>query len=240
MPKLVLITLLVCLSAASAYSQQLLKGRVLEDKTRVGLTAINIQNLNTKQTTVSDNKGNFIIKAKLNDILLFKGFAYQNDTLVVTKLNSFEVFMLPQQHVLKDVNVTTIDGPSLQFIDPYFHGQSATYQTDKNGNFKGGVNFRFWYWKKDERKKEKREMKLKIEQVRADISRAFSPKNVSNYVPLKDAELAGFIKRYTPDVGLYLSNNFNMADYLNTCYKKFMLLPPEKRQILPDSAVFNQ
>lgn len=231
---------LLCLSAGSAYSQQLLKGRVLEDKTRVGLTAINIQNLNTKQTTVSDNKGNFVIKASLNDILLFKGFAYQNDTLIVTKLNSFEVFMLPQEHMLKDVKVTSMDGPSMAIYDPNFHGQTTNYQTDKNGNFKGGVNFRFWYWKKDEHKRDKLKKMLQDEQTYVEIAKAFSPKNVANFVPLKGVELDNFIKVYTPSIKVYKANNFNMADYLNACYKKFMLLPPEKRQILPDSAVFNQ
>lgn len=240
MPKFILFCLLVWLSVASAYSQQVLKGRVLEDKTRVGLTGINIQNLNTKQATVSDNKGNFTIKASLNDVLLFKGFAYQNDTLIVTKLYSFEVFMLPQEHVLKDVKVTSMDGPSMAVYNPYFHGQTVAYQTDKNGNFIGGVNFRFWYWKKDERKRNKLKKMLQNEQTYAEIAKAFSPKNVANFVPLKGVELDNFINAYTPSLKVYQANNFNMADYLNACYKKFMQLPIEKRQILPDSAVFHQ
>jgi len=240
MPKFILFCLLVWLSVASAYGQQVLKGRVLEEKTRVGLTAINIQNLNTKQTTLSDNKGNFTIKASLNDILLFKGFAYQNDTLIVTKLNSFEVFMLPQEHVLKDVKVTSMDGPSMAVYNPYFHGQTVAYQTDKNGNFIGGLNFRFWYWKKDEHKRDKLKKMLQNEQAYADIAKAFSPKNVANFVPLKGVELDNFISAYTPSIKVYQANNFNMVDYLNTCYKKFMQLPIEKRQILPDSAVLHQ
>lgn len=240
MPKFILVCLLVWLFAASAYGQQVLKGRVLEEKTRVGLTAINIQNLNTKQTTLSDNKGNFTIKASLNDILLFKGFAYQNDTLIVTKLNSFEVFMLPQEHVLKDVKVTSMDGPSMAVYNPYFHGQTVAYQTDKNGNFIGGLNFRFWYWKKDEHKRDKLKKMLQNEQAYADIAKAFSPKNVANFVPLKGVELDNFISAYTPSIKVYQANNFNMADYLNACYKKFMQLPIEKRQILPDSAVLHQ
>jgi len=240
MPKFLLIHLLLCLSAVSAYSQQILKGRVLEDKTRVGLTAINITNLNTKQTTLSDNKGNFTIKASLNDILLFKGFAYQNDTLVVTKLNSFEVFMLPQDHILKDVKVTSIDGSSMAVYNPYFHGQTVAYQTDKNGNFIGGLNFRFWYWKKDEHKREKLKKMLQNEQVYVEIAKTFSPENVSRLVPLKGTELDNFISRYTPNIKVYTDNNFNLADYLNTCYKKFMQLTVNQRQVAPDSTVFHQ
>lgn len=237
MPKFLLVCLLVGLSA-SAYCQQLIKGRVMEDKTRVGLTAINIQNLNTKQTAISDNKGNFTIKASLNDILLFKGFAYQNDTLVVTKLSSMEVFMLPQDHLLKDVKVTSMDGPVMAVYNPYFHGQTVAYQTDKNGNFIGGLNFRFWYWKKDEHKREKLNKKLADEQTYAEIAKAFSPANISRFVPLKGVELSNFISSYTPSIKVYKANSFNMAEYLNGCYKKFMKLPAEKRQIMPDSALF--
>jgi hypothetical protein len=240
MPKFILVYLLLCLSAASAYSKQMLKGRVLEDKTRVGLISINITNLNTKQTAITDNKGNFAIKANLNDILLFKGFAYQNDTLIVTKLNSFEVFMLPQEHMLKGVKVTSMDGPSMAIYDPYFHGQTTAYQTDKNGNFKGGVNFRLWYWKKDEHKRDKLKKMLQNEQIYAEVARAFTPENVTNFVPLKGAELDNFIRMYTPSLKVYTANTFNLTDYLNACYKKFMLLPTQKRQIIADSTVFNQ
>jgi hypothetical protein len=240
MPKFILVYLLLCLSAASAYSQQMLKGRVLEDKTRVGLISINITNLNTKQTAITDNKGNFAIKANLNDILLFKGFAYQNDTLVITKLNNFEVFMLPQEHMLKDVKVTSMDGPSMAIYDPYFHGQTTAYQTDKNGNFKGGVKFRLWYWKKDEHKRDKLKKMLQNEQIYAEIARAFTPENVTNFVQLKGAELDNFIRMYTPSLKVYTANTFNLTDYLNACYKKFMLLPTQKRQIIADSTVFNQ
>lgn len=240
MRKFLLVYIILCLSAGTAYSQQMLKGRVMEDKTRVPLAAVNIINLNTKQAAVSDNKGNFTIKASLNDILVFKGFAYQNDTLVITHLNSLEVFMLPQEHLLKDVKVTSMDGPSMAVYNPYFHGQTVAYQTDKNGNFIGGVNFRFWYWKKDERKRDKLKKMLMNEQTYAEIAKAFSPDNVARFVPLKGAELRNFINRYMPSIKVYQASSFNMADYLNTCYKKFMELPADKRQTLPDSTIFRQ
>jgi hypothetical protein len=238
MPKILLFCLLVILSATSAYSQQILKGRVLEDKTRVGLAAINITNLNTRQTTLSDNQGNFTIIASLNDILLFKGFAYQDDTLVVTKLNNFEVFMLPQAHVLKDVKVTGMDGPSKAVYNPNFHGQTVAYQTDKSWNIIGGLNFRFWYWKKDEHKKDKLKKMLQNEQTYVEIAKAFSPENVARFLPLKGTEMDNFIRMYTPSIKVYTASKFNMADYLNTSYKNFMQLPAEKRHFIPDSPIF--
>ena len=222
------------------YAQQTIKGRVLENKTREGLAGINIQNLKTKQSILTDNKGRFIIKANLNDLLVLKGFAYENDTLLITQFNDFEVFLQPQDHLLKDVKVTSMDGPSMAIYDPYFHGQTTAYQTDANGNFKGGVNLRFWYWKKDERKKNRREKMQKDEKVRKEIAKVFSAKRLAAFIPLKDAEMEAFIRLYTPAVNVYLANDFVLPQYLNNCYKKFMQLSPEKRQINADSSVFRQ
>jgi hypothetical protein len=240
MPKLALFITCLWFSAVSAYGQQLIKGRVLEYKTRVGLVSINVQNLTTKQTIVTDSKGWFAIKANLNDLLIFKGFAYQKDTLLVTRYTEFEVFLQPQAHVLNDVKVTGagMDGPSMAIYDPYFHGQTTAYQTDANGNFKGGVNFRFWYWKKDERKKKRLEKKLKDGQLRNQIAQVFSAKNMAGFLPLKGAQMEAFIRLYTPTVNVYESSNFSLPDYLNTCYKKFVQLPAEKQQISADSSIF--
>jgi hypothetical protein len=228
---------LICALARTAYGQQPIKGRVLEDKTRVVLVNIKVQNLRNKQTTLSDSKGKFTINAKLNDLLVLTGFAYQVDTFMVTKLNDFEVFMLAQEHVLKDVQVKSMDGPSMAFRDPLFHGQTVAYQTDKNGNPKGGLIFRFWYWKKDEHKRQKLEKMLANERTMDEIDKAFSIKNVAQIVPLQGIELDNFIKLYKPSPAQYQSNSFSMTDHVNTAYKKFMKLSAEKRQALPDTLI---
>jgi len=222
----------------SVSAQQLLKGRVFENKTRVGLTGISVQNLSSNQSTVTDNNGKFSIKAKVNDMLLIKGFAYQNDTALVTQLNEMEIFLLPQQHLLPDVKVTSSEGPSMAFYDPYYHGQTTTYQTDGKGNFKGGLTFRLHYFKKDERKKAKREKKNKENEVEQEIDRTFTPKVLAQYLPLKGQDMDGFIALYKPAINTYISNNFVLIDYLNTSYKKFIQLTPEQRLFKADSTGF--
>ncbi len=220
----------------SVSAQQLLKGRVFENKTRVGLTGISIQNLNSKQSTVTDNNGKFSIGAKVNDMLLVKGFAYQNDTVLVTKLNEMEIFLLPQQHMLADVKVTSAEGPSMAFYDPYYHGQTTTYQRDAAGNIKGGLTFRLHYFKKDERKKARREKKDKENQVEQEIDRLFTPKALAQYLPLKGQDMEMYIVLYKPSVNTYISARFIMVDYVNDCYKKFIQLSPQQRLAKADSA----
>ncbi|WP_342645721.1 hypothetical protein [Mucilaginibacter sp. CSA2-8R] len=237
MLKYLLVALCLGLSF-SVSAQQLLKGRVFENKTRVGLTGISVQNLNNKQSTVTDNNGKFSIGAKVNDLLLVRGFAYQNDTVLVTKLNETEIFLLPQQHMLADVKVTSAEGPSMAFYDPYYHGQTTTYQRDAAGNIKGGLTFRLHYFKKDERRKAKREKEDKVNEVQLEIDRTFTPKALAKYLPLKGQDMDAFINLYKPAINTYTSNNFVLIDYLNGCYKKFIQLTPEKRLIKADSATF--
>jgi hypothetical protein len=234
-----LLLFLFCLSISfSVSAQQLLKGRVFENKTRVGLTGISVQNLSNSQSTVTNNNGKFSIKAKVNDMLLVKGFAYQNDTVLVTQLNEMEIFLLPQQHLLPDVKVTSSEGPSMAFYDPYYHGQTTTYQSDGKGNFKGGLTFRLHYFKKDERKKARREKKDKENQVEQEIDKLFTPKSLAQYLPLKGQDMDAFIALYKPAVNTYISNSFVLIDYLNTSYKKFMQLTLEQRLIKADSVAF--
>jgi hypothetical protein len=234
-----LLLFLFCLSISfSVSAQQLLKGRVFENKTRVGLTGISVQNLSNSQSTVTNNNGKFSIKAKVNDMLLVKGFAYQNDTVLVTQLNEMEIFLLPQQHLLPDVKVTSSEGPSMAFYDPYYHGQTTTYQSDGKGNFKGGLTFRLHYFKKDERKKARREKKDKENQVEQEIDKLFTPKSLAQYLPLKGQDMDAFIVLYKPAVNTYISNSFVLIDYLNTSYKKFMQLTLEQRLIKADSVAF--
>lgn len=224
----------LCLSF-SAIAQQMLKGRVFENKTRVGLTGITVQNLNSNQSMVTDNNGKFSIRAKVNDMLLVKGFAYQNDTVLVTRLNEMEIFLLPQQHVLPDVKVTSAEGPSMAFYDPYYHGQTTVYQTDAHGNVKGGLTFRLHYFKKDERKKARREKKDKENQVEQEIDRLFTPKALAQCLPLKGQDMEMYIVLYRPSVNTYISDTFILVDYVNNCYKKFMQLSPQQRLAKADS-----
>jgi hypothetical protein len=231
MPRLYL--LIAVFSMLSLYARGQLQGRVFEDKTRIPLAAVSIENLNNKHKAVTQNDGRFSIRASVNDLLVLKGFAYQNDTLLVTDLHPKEIFMLPEQHLLKDVKVSTFDGPPIVVYQPNFHGQTVNYQTDKNGNYKGGVTFRFWYWKKAERKRARQQRQEQEAVIQEQIDKTFTEKALSLYIPLSGVEMDNFIFMYKPPVRTYQDNDFNLAAYLNTCYQKFMKLPVEKREEQP-------
>ena len=216
------------------YAQHTLNGRVFEQGTRIPLAGIRIQDMKNKKFTETDINGKFSIAANVNDLLVFTGFAYQADTVLVTALKTTEVFLAPQKNILKQVNVSTqeIKG-SFRSYDPDFHGQTITKQLDANGNYKGGIVIRIWSNKKEEHKQAKLQQLELTDRVERIIDTVFSVENLARFLPLKGDDLVSFRIRYMPAVKQYLNNDFNLITYLNACYKKFIALPPAERKIPP-------
>jgi hypothetical protein len=226
-----LLLILCCLLFATGYAQQTIKAVVYENKTRIPLNGIRIQNLRTKQRTESDADGKFSIKASVNDILVFNGFNYLPDTVMVTDIRINAYFMEPQTNMLKEVKVVTPEIHTGSLMDPDFHGQSMVYSRNKDGSYKGGVTFRISYWKKDERKREKLKQKQYEETIRQKIDKVFNDDTLMKFLPLKKTEVGTFISLYVPSPKVYMANDFNLLLYLDSRYKEFMKLPPEKREM---------
>ena len=214
---------------------QKLKGRVFESQTRIALADILVENLTNKQSLLTDAKGRFSITAQVGDMIRFKSFAYQSDTLVIINMHEKEVFLEPKKNELNQVNIKTTETSNFKtYYDPQFHGQTVIYHRDKKGRYdRGGIIVRVWYWKKDEHKKAKLNQKLKDFDTMDEIALIFTPKNLGRYVPLNGVDMDNFIGLYTPGVKEYTRDNFELVAYLNACYKKYQALPLDKRK--PDS-----
>jgi len=149
----VLLILIFCCNTQVALSQ-FLKGRVYETSTGIVLDSVRIKVSATTDVIYTDKNGNFRIRAKVNDLLIISGFGYKTDTLLVVNMRFQEIYLTPQEHLLKEVKVNSNNvAPTSSFgsYDPDFHNQTVAKQFDANGNYIGGVIFRIWYWKKDER-----------------------------------------------------------------------------------------
>lgn len=219
-----------CLATTLAFGQGTVKGRVFEDKSRISLADIQVKNLTNNQNTTTDNKGRFTITAKTGDLLLFKGFAYNADTVLLTDTRDREIFLIPHQNFLNEVKVTTDSTKNMShYYDPRFHGQTVIYSHDADLNYTGGITIRVWDSKKDQHKREHLQNELKDQQVQDEINKVFTPANVGKYVPLKGKELDDFIVLYTPETTVYVSPDFRLAVYLSDCYQKFLKLPEDKR-----------
>lgn len=216
---------------SSTYGQIPLSGKVYELGTRVILPGVKVQNTNTRDNTLTNAAGVFSIKAKAGDILIFESFAYKPDTVLVTNTRYLEVYLQPQNTSLKEVTIQNQSTKLGKLRDTTLHNQPVTYLRDASGAPIGGIAIRFSYGKNSQ---EKRNEKLGYDTVATrEIDKAFSPANVSRYVPLKGVQLKQFIALYRPTIKQYKAPNFNMTLYLNDCYKKYKALPPEKRRLAP-------
>jgi len=225
-----LLLIACCFIASVTKAQTTLKGKVYEFGTRITLSDIQVQNSGNNSRTTTDSKGRFSIAAKNGDVLIFKGFSYDPDTVLVTNLAEKEIFLVLHTHLLDDVKVITDSTKNLSnSYDPMFHGQTVVYTRDANLNPTGGLTIRIWDWKKDAHKREKLEKEIQDQQVQDRIYRVFTPVNVAKYVPLRGKDLDDFITLYTPPVKVFNSNDFRLAVYLSDCYRAYLKLPEDKR-----------
>lgn len=224
-----ILSLLCCLFFVDTHAQ-IIKATVFENNTHITLQGIFIRNLTNKESAVTDAKGKFILKGKLNDLLVFTGYGYLNDTLLITNVKMAEVFLEPKTNMLNQVDIFTPEvNTGSGWSDHTFHNQTMIYQRNGDGSYKGGVAFRIWSSKGAEHKREKLAQKQAEEEMNQQILKVFNVKNLAKYLPLPPAEIEGFITRYTPNAKVYASNDFNLLAYLDKCYKEYIKLPPEKR-----------
>ena len=171
-----------------------------------------------------------IVQAKNGDLLVFKVFAYKPDTVLLTDLSIHEIFMEPVTNQLKEVNINSTTTKNMNtYYDPRFHGQPLIYAHDEKFNYKGGVVWRLWWWKKDQKKKDKLEAMQRKYDAMDKIYAVFQPSIISQYIPLTGQDLDNFITLYTPSPEVVSKKSFNLSNYLNDCLKKYQKLPPDKR-----------
>lgn len=229
-----LLSIALCCIISAAMAQGTFKGQVFENKTRIGLANVFIENLTNKQNALSDKAGKFSVKAKLGDVVLFKSVAYQNDTVLVTSLSNTEVFLDLQKIQLKQVDISGTElAKEAPKYDKEFHNQPIVWHRDRLGNYDGGITWRIRYWKAGEHEKARLVKQLKNFETMDRIHELFVPEYVGQYVPLKGEDMDNFIGLYTPSVKVFTAKDFNMVAYLSDSYKKYQELPADKRKPQP-------
>lgn len=221
--------LLFCGFVSTALGQDVFKGKVYEIKTHITLSGIEVRNMTNKLVTTTDDKGGFSISAKKGDLVIFKGFSYVADTLIVASLSQ-NVYLIPRSNMLKEVKVTTDSTTKFNhYSDPMYHGQAVVYQRDANFAPVGGIAIRFHDSHGSEKKREKLAKEMSDQQTQDEINKVFNTENLAKYVPLKGDDLKGFIALYTPAPEVYKQPGFNLLIYLSDSYKKFQALPEDQR-----------
>ncbi len=232
-----LIIVVFLLFSLRLHAQTVFSGRVLENKTRIALHGVIIENLSNKLKTITPGDGRFSIAAKPGDLLVFKVFAYKPDTVLITDMHDREILLQPMTTMLDQVTITDTSGRTLNAnkntklpYDPEFHGQTFVYHRDDKENYDGGVIARIHYFTKDDNDKKKAAQKLQDIKISEHISSVFTPENISQFIPLKGQDMDNFLLLYTPDVKTYTGKDFNFLSYINASYKAWQKLTPDERK----------
>ncbi len=234
MIRVFLISILLLFIVNLSFAQGNLTGRVYENKTRIPIAGVSVQNLKSNVFTVTDKNGLFSIRAHVGDLVTFSSFAYDTDTLYVKDLGTTEILMDLKGSNLKGVTIrdqqTRLGNLTAPPTLSPFGGQTVVYSKDADGNYKGGLTMNLFDSHSDAKKRAKAIQLGKDEDIKQKIANEFSPNNLKDYLPLKGQEMTNFIILYTPTIETYTDPAFNFIMYLDSNYKEFLKIPKERRE----------
>lgn len=240
-----LVLIIVFLSVAGIVrAQDALTGRIYEDQTTNAMPGVTIRNIKNNAVTVSDRTGGFSIPARIGDLVVFSALSYASDTLYVKDLKYIQIRMVPRGKMLGEVKVTGAEVKlgNLKDNRPLgpLGGQTLVYQTDKDGNAKGGLAMNIFDSHASAKKRERNAQISADEATKIQIDSAFSPTNLKKFLPLDGQELQNFIILYRPDLETFRSPDFNYTLYLNQSYREFLKTPADKRKSKELTEIFHQ
>ncbi len=228
-----LFLILFSVLATSVFAQSQLTGRVYENKSKVFLQGVRVEDQKSHATTITGPDGSFTINAAVGDLVCFTNSNYKTDTLYVADLKYVQVFLDPRVTVLQEVKVTNQEikknaGFSTQQQPGVLGSQTVLYQTDANGNPIGGIKMNIADGGDTPRQHEAKVSRSEAQ--KEQIRKVFNPENLKKYLPITGQEMENFIIMYTPDVNTYFAPGFNLVAYLNANYEEFNKIPVEQRQ----------
>lgn len=219
--------LMLCvLATIDANAQHQVKGEVFARSSRKPIAAAEVFNLKNNEHTVCNAKGEFVIKASLNDLLIFKSPGYRPDTLLLISLKPLRRYLALEVNVL---NTVSIQGKSLreQYAQEINKGEAIKLKQGR-----GLLFYPSAYFGREGRNARRFKRMLKREELELPIDKRFNARSVTAVLPIKQPELDAFLVLYRPS--LKFVRNADVADfklYLLDSYRKFKQLPPEKRTL---------
>lgn len=225
-----IIFLFFCCTALRAQSQ--ISGLVQDRSTRKAINYVDVFNVNNKEQTATNAKGEFKIKASLNDVLLFVTPGYKTDTLLLTNLNPLRRYLEKATNLLNTVTVTNNQTLKQQYAQT-FNKANAVLLTPGRGL----LFYPSGYFSREGKQARRFKRMLKRDLKEMPIDKWFNQKNIQAVLPLKQPELDAFIVMYRPTLKFVQKADANdLKFYLIDAYDKFKSLPADKK-VLPSLKV---
>lgn len=222
MHKKYFLIVLILIAVVPAMAQGLLKGTVYESGSNNRMSNVFIRNSSNKQITITDNSGNFSIKAETGNLIIFDSPGFISDTLYLIDLAPKKIMMVTKTIALREVSITS----TRQAFDP--HKEYPEIYTKSKVYIMSPTS---WF-SKEGRDARKLKRYFVTEEQQRHVDAVFSRAYVGSIVPLKGRDLEDFMTLYRPSYAFIRGNNSeSLAVYINDSYKKYQALPPEKRHL---------
>jgi hypothetical protein len=220
--KFYLLALILLTGSGVLQAQVLLKGTVYDGSRGNRMSDVFVKDGTSKQITITDKSGKFEIKTETGHILIFSSPGYVSDTLYVTDMTPKKIEMQTKTISLREVSISseriTFDAHK-EYPDVYT--KSKVYPLSPSS----------WFSKEARDARRLKRYFAREEQERK-VDEVFNRTYVGSIVPLKGMELENFMTLYRPSYAFITGNNSeSLAVYINDSYKKYMALPPDKRQL---------
>lgn len=204
-------------------------GIVVDQSSRKPIAHVELINLSNLAKSVSNDHGEFSIKAKINDLLVFRRPGYRSDTLFLVDLKPLRRYMAIDKTVLSTVTISGRRTLREEYAQVF---NKANPILLKQG--RGLLFYPSSYFSKEGKQARQFVRMLKREEKEKIIDRKFNLKTVASLLPIKQPELDAFLVLYRPTLNfVQRAKAEDFKNYVLNCYEKFKLLPAEKRGLQP-------
>lgn len=225
------ILFLFCFVSVSNAQGQV-SGLVQDRITRKAINYVDVFNLNNKAQTTTNAKGEFKIKAALNDVLVFNIPGYKTDSLLLINLTEVRRYLEKSTNLLNTVTVVNNQTIKEQYAETYNKANAVLLTPGR-----GLLFYPSSYFSREGKQARKFKRMLKRDVKENQIDKWFNPTNIKAILPLQQPELDAFMVMYRPTLKfVQKADAEDLRFYLIDAYDKFKLLPPEKK-ILPSLKV---
>lgn len=227
MKSIVCIFSFLLLLQLGATAQILIKGQVLDQTTRKGLEKVEVLNTSRRMTAQTDSKGDFIIKAKIGDIIVYRLAGYDADTALVIDLKQIRRFLHPLTNTLNTVSISgQVDSKTL-YADIYNKANPVLLTP--------GRGIRFYpssFFGKEGKNARRLKRLIENDEVEKEIDKRFNAITVTSLIPLKQPELDAFLTLYRPDIKFVVNADAeDFKFYLLDSYERFKALPADQKKL---------
>lgn len=220
--------LLLCsmLSLCQICLSQQVTGTVSDRTTQLKLQNVEVVNLQTNEVVRTNAKGEFQIKAAINQSLRFDQPGYLPDTLFLANLKPVIRYLTLNNKLLNTIEINALNfNPESEYANVYRTSKSVSLV--KNKPFRFSPSRIFGSEGRNARRFKKR---MEQEKTERQIDKRFNEAIVKSITPLNGAELDYFMVLYRPEYKkVLLMDAEDLRFYVMNSYKEFKALPQGQR-----------